>query len=136
MPPLSANARIERIDERTEAMLATISRIEAGMDKLNTVVFTGNGRESLVTRMSRVEDDQDRFAQQCSICQATILSPAKVDQGADDGKLAEVAIQALAGAKTSTNEVVIERWKALALIIGAAFGVLSLTLQAVQVLAK
>lgn len=112
---MSDSTLLAAIDART-------SRIEEMLGKLTQAVFLGNGKESLMTRVSLLEDDHDQFLAQCRECKA--VKPA---ESASENLAEAVIAQQTELKKTG----LLESWKFRALAWG---GLLTLTIEVLRFL--
>lgn len=95
--------RIAAIDERTKYTAERVDEVLENVRTLNRAVFQGNGKESLMTRMSLVED------------QVGVLSQEASPDTEGEDKIEELKVQ-------TSGQVTIEKWRFAAVILVAIIG--------------
>lgn len=88
---------LARIDERTKIIVEEITDLKASVNKLESVVLTGNGKPSLVTRVSLLEDESDQQAAVTSSGLAATLEVTKT-RLIEDGKFWVAVVAAIIAA--------------------------------------
>ena len=102
---MTVTSKLDAIETKTDAILAMQRQMYEAIERLEKVVFVGNGQKALTTRTEALEGQFSAFMKQCEVCKKVIL-----DTG-DDGETE-------AGEEVEKAKVV-EQWKFRTAVVAA-----------------